>query len=152
MQSTSRTSKAHTMHRYRETPLCPARVKGWNPLWGRGEARSPHHLRGQRREQSGQGAAAPTQTHRADVGPMVAVRFLPPPAPLCVLHYFRSCSFVAVGPQGREQRSHFDLQLRRGEEGQAERKEQCLQNTTIAGNFPPALRGRFFSSIFLFFY
>jgi len=59
--------------------------------------------------------------------------------------YFRSCSFIAVGPQGQEQRSHFDLQLRRGEEGQAERKEQCLQNTTIGREFSSS-----FERLFLF--
>lgn len=100
----------------------------------------------------GHGAAAPTQTCRVDVGPTATVRSLPPSAPLCVQRSISGAALsLRLGPRDRNKGAILISSFAGERRDRPREKSSVCKTQQSAGNFPPALRGCFFSSPFLFF-
>lgn len=85
-------------------------------------------------------------TSRVCVGPTAhGDSSVPPTLAVPAVESLRSCTFAAVGPQGKEQRSHFHLQPHWEWRERPTEKTSVCKTRQSAGNFPLAFRGWFFS-------
>lgn len=92
-------------------------------------------------------------TCRVYVGPTTyGDSSVPPTLAARAVESFRSRTFAAVGPQGKEQRSHFHLQPRWEWRERAREKTSVCKTRQSAGNFPLAFRGWVFFSLSLFIF
>lgn len=84
----------------------------------------------------------PLSTCRVYVGPTAhGDSSVPPTLAARAVESFRSRTFAAVGPQGKEQRSHFHLQPRQEWRERTREKTSVCKTRQSAGNFPLAFRG-----------
>lgn len=84
----------------------------------------------------------PLSTCRVYVGPTAhGDSSVPPTLAARAVESFRSRTFAAVGPQGKEQRNHFHLQPRREWRERTREKTSVCKTRQSAGNFPLAFRG-----------
>lgn len=78
-------------------------------------------------------------TSRVYVGPTAhGDSSVPPTLAARAVESLRSCTFAAVGPQGKEQRSHFHLQPHWEWRERAREKTSVCKTRQSAGNFPLA--------------
>lgn len=157
MQSTAPTSKACTPHRCKkhrcaqhgwEGEGCEGLKSPVGPERGPGAVES-----GQHREQGGHGAAAPSQAHGVAVGPAARRRpSHPRRRALCVQRSVSGAALsLRLGPRDRNKGAILISSFAGERRDRPREKSSVCKTQQSAGNFPPALTGCFFSSLFLFF-